>query len=334
MRFLQQFLNKKKIAIQCHNNPDSDTLASGYCLYRFFSEQGIDTELIYGGKNKIKRFDMRYMVEHCGIPLRHVTEAPQTELLLVVDGQYGEGNVELFQAPEIAMIDHHIRVTPESPNSLIKSEYQSCATIIWELLTEEGYPVHQDERMCVALLYGLYVDTSSFCELYRKKDMEMRMALSGDYPHFEKLTKSCMTVAELMIASDAMQNHFFSSEKRYAIVPAIDCEQSVLGIIGDFMIQVDAILLSVVYIETFGGYRISVRSCDDKIAANEITRFICEGVGSGGGHRKKAGGWISAEQFREKNGGMDFFDFLEKKLEVSLPDLRVRQALSENSDQS
>lgn len=322
MSFLQKFLNKKKITIQCHNNPDSDTLASGYCLYRFFSEHGIETDLIYGGRNKIKRFDIRYMVEHCEIPLRHATEAPQTELLLVVDGQYGEGNVELFQAPEIAMIDHHIRVTPENPNSLIKSDYQSCSTIIWELLMEEGYPVGQDERMCVALLYGLYVDTSSFCELYRKKDMEMRMALSGHHPHFEKLIKSCMTVAELMIASDAMQNHFFSAEKRYAIVPAIDCEQSVLGIIGDFMIQVDVVLLSVAYIETFGGYRISVRSCDDEIAANGITCSICEGIGSGGGHSKKAGGWVSAERFKEKYGEMDFFDFLAGKLDASLPDFR------------
>lgn len=129
----------------------------------------METELIYGGNNEIKRYDLRYMVENCGIPLRHAAGPLQTELLLVVDGQYGQGNVERFQAPEVAMIDHHIRVTPESSNSLIKSEYQSCSTIVWELLTEEGYPVKQDERMCVSLLYGLYVDTSSFCELYREK---------------------------------------------------------------------------------------------------------------------------------------------------------------------
>ena len=322
MSFLQKFLDKKKITIQCHNNPDSDTLASGYCLYRFFSEKGIETELIYGGKNEIKRYDLRYMVENCEIPLRHAAGPLQTELLLVVDGQYGEGNVEQFQVPEVAMIDHHIRVTPESPNSLIKSEYQSCSTIVWELLTEEGYPVKQDERMCTALLYGLYVDTSSFCELYREKDMEMRMALSGHHPHFEKLIKSCMTVAELMIASDAMHNHFFSVEKRYAIVPAMDCEQSVLGIIGDFMIQVDVVLLSVVYIETFGGYRISIRSCDDGIAANEIICSICEGIGSGGGHSKKSGGWVSREQFRGKYVETDFFSFLERKLNELLPDAR------------
>lgn len=168
---------------------------------------------------------MRYMVENCEIPLRHAAGPLQTELLLVVDGQYGQGNVERFQAAKVAVIDHHIPVTPESPKSLIKSEYQSCSTIVWELLTEEGYPVKQDERMCVALLYGLYVDTSSFCELYREKDMQMRMALSGRHPHFEKLINSCMTVAEL----DRQRRYtqpLFSVEKRCAIVPAMDCEQS------------------------------------------------------------------------------------------------------------
>lgn len=155
--------------------------------------------------------------------------------------------------------------------------------------------------------------------------MEMRMALSGQYPHFERLTKSCMTVAELMIASDAMQNHFFSPEKRYAIVQAIQCEQAVLGIIGDFMIQVDVILLSVAYIETSEGNRISVRSCEDKIMANNIACTICDGLGAGGGHSKKAGGWVSAKCFREKYGEMDFFDYLTEKLDTSLLDFSLRK---------
>lgn len=88
------------------------------------------------------------------------------------------------------------------------------------------------------------------------------------------------------------------------------------------MIQVDVVLLSLVYIETFGGYQISVRSCDDGIAANEITCSICEGIGSGGGHCKKSGGWVSREQFREKYGELDFFRFLEQRLNELLPDSR------------
>lgn len=77
---------------------------------------------------------------------------------------------------------------------------------------------------------------------------------------------------------------------------------------------------------SFRGYKISVRSCDDGVAANEIARSICEGIGSGGGHGKKSGEWVSLERFREKYGEMDFFAFLEQKLNELVPDVRATTA--------
>ena len=64
----------------------------------------------YSGPKKIEKYNLLYMVEHCEIPIHHVNELPETELLLIVDSQYGQGNVEKFNAPEIAVIDHHICV--------------------------------------------------------------------------------------------------------------------------------------------------------------------------------------------------------------------------------
>lgn len=65
--------------------------------------------------------------------------------------------------------------------------------------------------------------------------MQMRRALVGEFPLFERLIKSNMTVAELMIASDVMQDHYSEPKKRYAIVSAIRCDQSVLGVIGYYI---------------------------------------------------------------------------------------------------
>lgn len=314
MGFLQQFLGLKQICIQCHNNPDADTLSSANGLYCFFSEHGVSVDIIYSGPDRIRKSNLKMLVENCNIPVRYVTELPQTELLLVVDGQYGAGSVTKFDAPSIAVIDHHIPMMAVNEQILIKSEYQSCATIIWELLCEEEYPVKDNETMRIALLYGLFTDTSSFYDLYQDKDMEMRLALSGDLPLFEKLIKSNMTVAEMMIASDAMQEHYFDPQNRFAIVSAIHCDQTVLGIIGDFMIQVDVILVNFSYTEVDGGYQISIRSCEDRIAANLLAAYVCEGIGSGGGHRKKAGGKISAESLRNKYGEIDIFEFVQQKL--------------------
>lgn len=320
MGFLQQFLDKEKICIQCHNNPDSDTLASAYGLYCFFTDRGIETKIIYGGSQIIDKFNLRYMIKQCGIPISHVTGLPETDLLFIVDGQYGQGNVEKFNAPLIGVIDHHMCVQEENERTLIAPQYQSCSTIIWELLEEEGYPVKANEKLCVALLFGLYIDTASFSDLYREKDIKMRLALEGDYPLFDRLIKSCMTVAEVMIVSDAIYNHYFEYSKKFAVVSALKCDPSILGIIGDFMIQVDAILVSFTYTQINGSYQISIRSCDNKVPANQLAASLCEGMGSGGGHAQKAGGRISVEKYEEIYGDEDFFEFIIRKLNEYIPD--------------
>lgn len=314
MGFLQQFLKYETICIQCHNNPDADALASAYGLHCYFKEHGIAAQIIYGGAEPIKKFSLKYLVEQCGIPAQHVQVLPQTQLLLITDGQYGAGNIERFDAPVIAVVDHHIRAMDESPQVLIKSHYQSCSTLVWELLEEEGYSVKDNKALRVALLYGLFTDTSSFYDLYQEKDMQMRMALSGKFPLFETLIKSSMTVAELMIASDAMQEHYFEPQMRFAIVSAIRCDQAVLGIIGDFMIQVDVISVNFCYTAVAGGYQISIRSCDDRIPANLLAAAVCEGIGSGGGHAQKAGGRISAESLAAQHGGVELFAYVHQKM--------------------
>ncbi|MEG1426414.1 MAG: hypothetical protein RSC76_01865 [Oscillospiraceae bacterium] len=66
-------------------------------------------------------------------------------------------------------------------------------------------------------------------------------------------------------------------------------------------------------------YQISVRSCDDGIPANLLVTFVCEGIGSGGGHGKKAGGRISAERLAEKYGSIDLLEFINQKLCEFIP---------------
>ena len=175
--------------------------------------------------------------------------------------------------------------------------------------------MEEDEALCVALLYGLYTDTSSFMDMFHDKDIAMKNALLKDQPLFERLVKSNMSFAELMIAADAMHNHYFDIDRRTAIVEVLKCDQAILGIIGDFMIQVDSVLLSIVYTEAGDGYQISLRTCHEKLHANAIARFLCEGIGNGGGHDKKAGGRMLKGKLEEVYGTQDIFGFINQRLE-------------------
>lgn len=143
--------------------------------------------------------------------------------------------------------------------------------------------------------------------------MDIRTALFAEQPLFDRLAKSCMSVAELLIASDAMPNHYFDPERRFAVVEALSCDQSVLGIIGDFMIQVDAVNLSFTYTENDIGYQISLRSCHEGLPANQIAAWVCDGIG-GGGHRKKAGGRIILDKMRQLYGERSIFDVVNLRL--------------------
>lgn len=311
MGFLSQFLNYRHICIQCHNNPDPDTLASALGLYEYFTENGIDTDIIYGGAGPIKKRNVLYMLEACEIPARYVTQIPTgVDILIVVDCQYNQGNVQHFDAPIVGVIDHHMQVIQSTDMAFIDNSYQSCSTIIWRMLEAEGYDVKNNYKLCVALLYGLYTDTASYGDLFNKYDIDMRSALSGDYPELIRLKKSCMTIAELMIAGDALHNLYVDMQEHFAIISAIHCDQSVLGIIGDMAIQVDILDFCITYTDIGHAYQISIRSCDKNIPANEVAGLICKGLGNGGGHLDKAGGCIFQNMIDKEYKGIDIHDIL------------------------
>lgn len=315
MGFLKQLSDYKKICIECHNNPDADTVASAFGVYSFLKQNGVDAFIVYGGPYEIKKSCMKMLVNELNIPITYTNNPKDFDLLLMIDCQYKATNTQFFESTNVAIIDHHVRTVEDNPAYLIKSDYQSCSTIIWELLKEENFDISSVQNLDVALLYGLYTDTSCFADLYGAKDNNMKLALFNNQPLFEKLIKSNMTVAELMVASDAIHNHYFDTEKRFAVVEALSCDQTVLGIIGDFMIQVDIIDLNITYCKSSNGYSMSLRACRNDFPANEIVKYICEGIGSGGGHHNKAGGFVLQEKAIQKYGDISLTDIIIKRVE-------------------
>ena len=46
INILKELLSYKKVCIQCHNNPDSDAIASAFGVYRYLQKNGIDGKRI------------------------------------------------------------------------------------------------------------------------------------------------------------------------------------------------------------------------------------------------------------------------------------------------
>ncbi len=289
------------ITIQCHDNPDADAIGAGFGLYTYFKSKGKDVQLIYSGRNSIHKANLKLMVEKLEIPIIYLEDVQQhiEGLLITVDCQYGAGNVTKLAADRVAVIDHHHVEVQDVELQEIRSNLGSCATLVWRMLVEAGYPVEKDSILGTALYYGLYSDTNQFAEISNPLDMDLRDSIECDMSLIRLFRNSNLTLKELELAGVALIRYIYNDEHRYAIIKAQPCDPNILGIISDFLIQVDAVWTCIVYNEINDGYKLSVRSCIKEVDASELAAFVTEKIGSGGGHIEKAGGFISRKLYEE-----------------------------------
>lgn len=292
---LSKLLKYNKIIIQCHDNPDADAIASGYAVYTYLKAHDKDVRLVYGGRNVIRKSNLVMMVKELEIPIENVRQTSKevpTELLVTVDCQYGEGNVTLYPAENVAVIDHH-RVGKELPKlHEVQSNLGACSTLVWHMLKEEGFDPNENENLATALYYGLYTDTGNLEEIYHVKDMELRDTAKYNSGLITKLRNANISIEELETAGAALLRCDYNEQYRFAVVKAGPCDPNVLGLISDMVLEVDSIDVCVVFAILSNGVKLSIRSCDENIKANELAAKICMGIGSGGGHQIKAGGTL------------------------------------------
>lgn len=329
---LCDLLKYDDITIQCHDNPDADSIASGFALYTYFNEKGKNVKLIYGGRAEISKPNLVILVNELDIPIMHVNNIKTDGLLLTVDCQYGAGNVEKFEAPYVAVIDHHQQEIEDIELCEIRSSLGSCSTLVWQMLCHEDFNFSEHMDVSTALYFGLFTDTKSFTEISHPTDRDMKDTLSFDINLIRKLKNSNLTMEELEIAGFALLGNSYNPQYRFTVVKTQPCDPNILGFISDLAIQVDSIDVSVVYHETTIGIKFSVRTCIREVMANELAEYLAENVGSGGGHWDKAGGFISNAELNRLYPDTRTDVYLENRLLTYFESFKVIDCLTYKSD--
>jgi phosphoglycolate phosphatase len=309
---LSQLLSCDDIVIQCHNIPDADSLASAFAVYTYLRENGKDARIIYSGHLEITKVNLLEMIVNLSIPVEYVQNMPPVKTLVTVDCQYGEKNAEKFAADTVVVIDHHVDVGSDRTTGVIHSQLGSCATLVWDLLCEEGFDFKKHPNVSTALYYGLYTDTNNLEEIAHPLDKDARDSLKFNKSIIKSLRNNNLSLSELNIAGTALTQHRTNQDSGYSIFRANPCDPNILGFISDLALQVSGIDICIVYNELQDGYKLSVRSCKREVMANQFTQFLTEGIGSGGGHIQKAGGFILKSKIEAM--GTDIEAFMEKRL--------------------
>ena len=311
---LRELLNYDTVVVQCHDNPDADAIASGWALYFYFAHHGKRVRFVYGGPNEIRKSNLRLLTETLRVPIEHVQALDEPpELLVTVDCQHGERNVTPLDGRTVAMIDHH-QIAPSSagrPLAEIRPQYGACSTVVWSMLRDEGIdanqcdasaftvgPDNRDRRLATALYYGLYTDTMKLQEIAHPRDKDMRDMLRITASQIYSFQNSNLSLDELKIAGRALDGYKYNTQYRFAIASVMPCDPNILGVISDLLIEVDAIDACAVFCPSGDGVKLSVRSCVRQTRADELAREIARDVGNGGGHLRKAGGYLSGPLLR------------------------------------
>ncbi len=303
---LKDLLNYNDIVIQCHDNPDADALSSGYALYKYLVKNGKSPRFIYRGRNKISKSNLVIMVRELDIPVSYEPEISDVpELLITVDCQYGQKNVTMTDAKTVAVIDHHQSSDDLPPLSEVRSNIGSCATVIWDMMRDEGFSVDDDLLLSTALYYGLYTDTNKLSEVSHPLDRDMRDSLMINKSLITQMSNSSISLDELKITGKAILEYEYYGKNKYLLIKAEKCDPNILGVISDFSMETVDVDICLAYYVSEQEIKFSVRSCVKEVHANELASFLADGIGGGGGHITKAGGTIRPEKLLKLTGGSE-----------------------------
>ncbi len=312
---LSALLEYENIHIQCHDNPDADSIASAFGLYSYFKSAGKNVKLFYSGRRGISKPNLLRMLTLLGIPLEHIPGPAEIPgLLITADCQYGAGNTTKFNACAVAVVDHHVQEDTPPAMHDIRPYLGSCSTLVWKLLSDAGFEINRN--LATALYYGLYTDTGAFAEVRHPLDRDLRDNVSVDERAVKILKNSNLTLEDLSLASSALKELEYDDTGRFALVRTEPCDSNILGFVGDLAIQVDKIDTAVIFSENTDGIKYSVRTVSRGEKASDLASWLSAGgLGSGGGHADKAGGYISAVKYGGHCPGMRLPDFFRERIQ-------------------
>ena len=281
-----------RLLIVTHDNPDPDTIATGWALQRLVRRlRPIRVDLAYGGI--IGRGENRAMREILRVPLRPLEEVDPAsyQAVALVDCQPNTGNNSLPPGlrPTI-VIDHHPvrRQTREVPFYDVREEYGASVTIVSEYLIASGARI--DRRLATAIFYAIKTETKNLGREASRADVRIFLHF---FPQVDNHALSLIEHPPIPVSYFAMMDRMIDGTRLYGPLAV-----SMLGPVSnpdivaefaDMIVRLEGIRWSVA-IGRFGeDLLLSIRTNYERANAGRIIRRIVGESGRAGGHGMMAG---------------------------------------------
>ena len=284
-----------RVVIVSHVNPDPDALASMLGLKALIDHGLPGKSVILTMDGIIARAENREMVNLVPVPVVPVESVPidAGTAVIMVDSQPHTGRRASEAAVPLVVIDHH-----ETGGTLtgvafrdIRPNMGATSTMVTGYLLERHAAVAP--RLATALLYGIESETSGFPREASSLDDG---ALVWLFPRADKDLLAQIRNPKLPQSHFATFQHALANAFLYRDVVVSWCgtvtQPDIISEIADFFVRFDQVnwALSVgLYGSTL---KLSVRVSQLGGHSGEVLRLVVDGLGTAGGHDKRAGGAI------------------------------------------
>jgi nanoRNase/pAp phosphatase (c-di-AMP/oligoRNAs hydrolase) len=306
-QLIERLKGLPRVVIQAHDFPDHDAVASAYALAYLLNQQGIETIQVYNGV--IDRVSIHRMIEILAIPIVHASDAGlrAEDILIVVDGCVGEKNVTDLTGEEVAVIDHH-EVTAAAGlwYQDIRPHYGATATIICEYYQQ--LDLTMPTAVATALQVGLNIDTANltrgFCEADVKAFAFFHRIANQDLVN--NICRNSLESSELPYYQHLLSELRIDRGVATALMPT-DCPKNLLGLLGDFLIAVDSVDVSILACGRPETIQLSLRSERQEVNVAQLAQHVLVDteIGFGGGHAHMAGGVVNLAKLRHEDNAAE-----------------------------
>ena len=294
-RFLTTLSQYSRVVLVSHVNPDPDALASMLGLQALIQAKQPGKAVVLTVDGMIARAENRAMVDLLEIPLvpvELVVLSPD-DAVVMVDSQPGTGRHAQKITQPVAVLDHH-----ETGGNLdgvtfrdIRANLGATSTMVTGYLLEQNSAI--TSRLATALIYGIDSEVSGYP---RESGPLDDGALVWLYPRADKDLLAQIRNPKLPQSYFATFQNALSNAFLYGDVVVCWCGQvpqpDIIAEIADFFIRFEKVNWSLAVGLFDDLLKLSIRTAHLGGHSGDVLREVIRGMGTAGGHDKRAGGAI------------------------------------------
>ena len=299
-KLLSLLAGRKNILITTHEHPDPDALASTLALSRLLRlKLKPDTAVTVSVKGRVGGGvnEVFYRLSHFALAPWDDARLPSYDAVILLDTQpsFAFSPLPPGVVPT-AVIDHHRGQgrRPTCPFCDVRTDVGATSSIVFSYFMELDVPI--DPELGATLLYAIETDLAGAAGTPGDLDNVALSSLTliADTRQLYQMRYAPLPQGYYVAYAEGLANALWWESGPGALISHLSRIDSLEkpAVLADFLLRFDKAQWVLVTAAHDGRLLMSLRSGSLKISASDMMRRLLRGLGDGGGHRTKAGGFI------------------------------------------